>query len=104
MPDDKNRQKRGADAQSAFGGFGSWSADHTRRQNAAAEERNKKEQERANIIKDQVQGIVPKIPTVIPDLPEITPTSAPIDRTNISRSLLGSPANEDIARSLNQIA
>ena len=61
-------------------------------------------QERANIIKDQVQGIVPKIPTVIPDLPEITPTSAPIDRTNISRSLLGSPANEDIARSLNQIA
>jgi hypothetical protein len=61
-------------------------------------------QERANIIKDQVQGVVPKIPTVIPDLPEITPTSAPIDRTNISRSLLGSPANEDIARSLNQIA
>jgi len=61
-------------------------------------------QERANIIKDQVQGIIPKIPTVIPDLPEITPTSAPIDRTNISRSLLGSPANEDIARSLNQIA
>jgi hypothetical protein len=61
-------------------------------------------QERASIIKEQVQGIVPKIPTAIPDLPEITPTSAPIDRTNISRSLLGSPANEDIARSLNQIA
>ena len=62
-------------------------------------------QERNTKIKEQVQGITNQIPTTVPDLPDIIPTAAPpINRQNISRSLLGSPANEDIARSLNQIA
>ena len=61
-------------------------------------------QERNKLIQEQIQEVTKPIPTSVPDLPDIIPTSAPARRQNISRSLLGSPANEDIARSLNLIA
>ena len=60
----------------------------------------------AEEIRGQVEQIAKPIKASVPDLPDIVPTSlGSQSQAPISRSLLGnSPANEDIAQRLNQIA
>ncbi len=60
----------------------------------------------AEELRGQVEQIAKPIKASVPDLPDIVPTSLGAQsQTPISRSLLGnSPANEDIAQRLNQIA
>lgn len=60
----------------------------------------------AEEIRGQVEQIAKPIKASVPDLPDIVPTSLGAQsQAPISRSLLGnSPANEDIAQRLNQIA
>ena len=60
----------------------------------------------AEELRGQVEQIAKPIKASVPDLPDIVPTSLGAQsQAPISRSLLGnSPANEDIAQRLNQIA